>query len=311
VSPVHATADTVATVPGNVFAAVKVTENTGSSFVDLPRVEILELPAQTTAPLANVAQTTAAGAAGGEATNTDERVVALRLVSPAEENPIDLVLASDKDLKSLIGNKRAFTMSDTDLNDLPSLFKKLPDGRYQIWLAEEGHLRLVIDVVVRQGRAVDPNDNSSVRDRPPTGETEVGHRDPIAEIKAEFQRAINSRKADLPELQPIDSTFEPDRQEWFIAPVGQAQSTVHRNGHAPERNPPPGDGRAPGKETSTESSEKKHWGAVAAAGAAAVVGAHAIRSREERVDEAMEQLDPRSLSKAARLKRWLRRFNER
>jgi hypothetical protein len=42
-----------------------------------------------------------------------------------------------------------------------------------------------------------------------------------------------------------------------------------------------------------------------------VVGAHAIRSREERIDEAMEHLEPRSLSKAARLKRWLRRFNER
>lgn len=312
VSPVHATADTVATVPGNVFAAVKVTEGGGSSFVDLPRVEILELPAQTTAPLAAAAQTTAAGAAGGEATNTDERVIALRLVSPSEENPRDLVLASDKDLKLLIGDKRAFTMSDTDLNDLPGLFKKLPDGRYQIWLAEEGHLRLVIDVVVRQGRAVDPNDNSSVRDRPPTGETEVGHRDPIAEIKAEFQKAINSRKTDVPDVQPIDSTFTPDRPEWFIAPVGQAQSTAAgRNGHAPERNGRPGDGRAPGKETSADSDEKKQWGAAVAAGAAVVVGAHAVRSREDRIDEAMEQLDPRSLSKVARLKRWLRRFNER
>ncbi len=312
-SPVHAVADAVAPVPGNVFGSVKVTETGSSSFVDLPRPEIAALPAQTTAPLAAVAQTTAAGAAAGEATNTDERIIALRLVSPSEEESPDLMLTDSGKLTVLIGEKKAFQMNDGDLNDLPGLFKKLPDGRYQIYLSEEGHLRLVIDVVVRQGRAVDPSDNSSGRDRPPTGDNEVGHHDPIAEIKAQYQRAINDNKTDVPDARPIDSNYSPDQPEWYIAPVGQGQSTAAalRNSHSPKLESRPAESRAPGKESPDprDRDERNHWGALAAAGAAATVGGHAVLTREQQIDEAMEQLDPRTLSKAARLARWLKRRN--
>ena len=104
-----------------------------------------------------------------------------------------------KDVPSLMvvsGGKApsAFKLEDTDLNDLPGLFKKLPDGRYQVYLLEEGHLRLVIDVAVRQGRAVDPSGDSGGQDRPPTGQADGGNSDPLVEIKAQYQRAINAAK---------------------------------------------------------------------------------------------------------------------
>ena len=308
-SAVHATATTAAPVPGNVFAAVKLVDTGTSGFVETAQPIVLGAPIQTTTPLSSVSQTTAAGASTSESINTDERLVALRLVSPSEAEARDIVLSDPKDLAVLMGANRAFKMNETDLDDLPALFKKLPDGRYQVYLAEEGHLRLVIDVVVRQGRAVDPTDDSGGRDRPPTGQIEVGHRDPIVEIKAQFQRAVNGRKTDVPEAQPIDSIFAPDQPNWFVVPTGPAEAAVAERANSPAaRLASPTDDRAPSRQTSAETSDKNRWAApAAAAGAAVAIGAGAVLSREERVDQAMQQLDPRSLSKGARLVRWLKR----
>jgi hypothetical protein len=319
-----ATATTAAPVPGNVFGAIKLVDTTGSSFVETARVEIAPPPAQATAPLASVAQATGAGAAASESVNPDERMIALRIVSPGEAESDQVVLSDPKRLTELLKpsgasqSPTAFKLADTDLNDLPALFKKLPDGRYQIYLSEEGHLRLVIDVVVRQGRAVDPTDDSGGRDRPPTGKIDVGRHDPIVEIKAEFQRAINSLKTDVPESQPIETTL-PDGQQWFVVPLGFANETaaippdkslnVHREPEAVRFARPVND-RVPDRQTSTGSSEVKqnHWAAPAAAAAAAVaMGAGAVLTREQQVDQAMAQLDPRSLSKGARLMRWLKK----
>ena len=59
------------------------------------------------------------------------------------------------------------------LNNLPNLFLTLPDNHYAIYLIriETATERLVIEVYVRNGKVIDPSDDSEgTRDRPPTDE---------------------------------------------------------------------------------------------------------------------------------------------
>ena len=59
------------------------------------------------------------------------------------------------------------------LNNLPALFRNLPDNHYKIYLvqSETNARRLVIEVFVRNGKLIDPGDDSEgARDRPPTEE---------------------------------------------------------------------------------------------------------------------------------------------
>ncbi|MDX1965456.1 MAG: hypothetical protein SFX18_20085, partial [Pirellulales bacterium] len=79
-----------------------------------------------------------------------ERILVLRIVLPdGSESP-------------------NIPLQDRVLQDLPGLFKKLPDGRYRIYLIQENNQRLVVDVVIRQGQAFDPTEpNSDSQDRPP------------------------------------------------------------------------------------------------------------------------------------------------
>jgi hypothetical protein len=59
------------------------------------------------------------------------------------------------------------------LQDLPGLFRKLPDNHYAVYVVnmETNTRRLVIEVYVRNGKLIDPGDDSEgTRDRPPTDE---------------------------------------------------------------------------------------------------------------------------------------------
>ena len=66
------------------------------------------------------------------------------------------------------------------LNNLPQLFNKLPDDHYRLYYAEQGTERLIMDVMVRRGKPIDPTDDSEgTQDRPPTrtrSQPTVGHR---------------------------------------------------------------------------------------------------------------------------------------
>jgi hypothetical protein len=62
---------------------------------------------------------------------------------------------------------------DEVLNDLRAFFATLPDNHYRIYLVrtENNSWRLIMDVYVRNGRVIDPSDDSEgTRDRPPTSE---------------------------------------------------------------------------------------------------------------------------------------------
>jgi hypothetical protein len=97
------------------------------------------------------------GGAGGESAVTGERYLELKIIFPdglESENGVQL--------------KAQW------LSNLAGLFRRLPDNHYAIYLvqAETKVRRLVIEVYVRNGKVIDPTDDSEgARDRPPTDET--------------------------------------------------------------------------------------------------------------------------------------------
>ena len=89
---------------------------------------------------------------GGEASASSERYFRLHVVMP--------------DGAMLEGIR----LSDGAMDDLPALFARLPDNHYRIYLirSENQSPRMVLDVVVRDHRPIDPADASDgTRDKPP------------------------------------------------------------------------------------------------------------------------------------------------
>jgi hypothetical protein len=314
---VEETAQTVARIPGAGLAEIKIVSTSGGGFVDVILPTVLTVPNQAANQETTLSQSSSAGVASSQSINTDERIVFLRVVSPSDADAPEPILRDSnvKDVPSLMvvsdgKAPSAFKLEDADLNDLPGLFKKLPDGRYQVYLLEEGHLRLVIDVAVRQGRAVDPSGDSGGRDRPPTGQVDGADRDPLVEIKTQYQRAINALKADSPEVPPLDSPLTPDSPK--IPPTGPIETTASaERTHIPAvRLERTSNGQAPANQASVAcgNADRRTVAFAAAAGSTALAAAGAL-SRAERIDRAMQELDPRSLTKTARLVRWLKKPN--
>lgn len=140
-------------------------------------------------------QTTDLRTAVGDTKSTTDRFLELRVIDPATG-----VQSEGYRLKSEV------------LNDLPGLFRTLPDNRYAIYLVrtETNTRRLVIEVYVRNGKLIDPGDDSEgTRDRPPTDEA-------IEEViegpKLEIQPETPSEK--LPILNPAQpEAIEISQQE--------------------------------------------------------------------------------------------------
>ncbi len=88
----------------------------------------------------------------------DERTVILEVLDP-NGNP-------QKDAK---GRPIEIPLKEDVLDDLPTrIYRKLPDGRYRIYLREAGETRkrLILEVNIRDGKPAD--EASTTRDRPPT-----------------------------------------------------------------------------------------------------------------------------------------------
>lgn len=128
-----------------------------------PQVAILTFPdrqvvplLQTSADVRLVTVTTGDdGGGGGDTRATSERFLELRVINPdGSEGP-------------------GYRLPAKVLNNLPALFRNLPDNHYKIFLvqSETNARRLVIEVFVRNGKLIDPSDDSEgARDRPPTEE---------------------------------------------------------------------------------------------------------------------------------------------
>jgi PKD repeat protein len=98
------------------------------------------------------------------------------------------------------------------LNNLPALFRNLPDGHYRIFLvqADTQVRRLVIEVFVRDGRLIDPSDDSEgARDRPPGAEAAADAARAPAEANAPAA-TTNQAPADagVPPVEPVPAANE-------------------------------------------------------------------------------------------------------
>jgi len=168
-------------VPATGLGAVATPQITPPTTITLPQEPAPEAPQAAIAVESNATQISDGAVGGGEASSTDERKIVLRLVGPLGEE----ILGKD------------IPVPEQALSNLPGLFHRLPDGHYRVYLAENGKDRLVIDVVVRQGRAVDPNDESAgTADRPPTSQIENGDLLPVADAgpKPDASQADRLRK---------------------------------------------------------------------------------------------------------------------
>lgn len=144
-----------------------------------PAVAILTFPERAATPpvlssqdarVLNVLANDVRGSAG-ESQAAGERYLVLQVINP------DGTHSKDYRLNSKV------------LNNLPGLFRNLPDNHYVIYLVqpENNSRRLVIEVFVRNGKLIDPGDDSEgARDRPPTDEAK-----PAGELKLPAEAVPN------------------------------------------------------------------------------------------------------------------------
>jgi hypothetical protein len=299
--------DTQAAVPGTGFPDISVVPQTTSTAFILTTQVLTD--SQVVAPTLEpaVTQENDLGLAPSEVVTSTGRQVVLRIVSAIDAEGPDI------------------NVSDQSLNDLPKLFNKLPDGHYRVYLSEDGRSRLVIDVVVRQGRPVDPSqDSDGTSERPPTGQIEYGGAEnvatdapdpnPTAPQPIEPQSIAPQLLETIPAGPQLSSPAVPQSAvppagpnaagsktaPGFDAEAVPSASSAPVNKSLPRAaSPETGAGLQPGGAVGRQA-----WEAAAAGiGVAALV----MESRSDRVDELMAHSTRRTFSAAARLSRKLRR----
>jgi PKD repeat protein len=141
---------------------------------DVPRLEFVPQPTaqvllnqNTTSP--QTLQSISARVVTGELVLTSDRYLELVVISPEGKETM------------------RYRLKDEALLDLRGLIATLPDNHYKIYLVstETDSRRLVLDVFVRQGRVVDPADDSEgTRDRPPTESAEQNQQEQTPQEQA-------------------------------------------------------------------------------------------------------------------------------
>jgi hypothetical protein len=130
------------TVPGTGISVVRIDTTPQAPPPVAPPRAMPEAPSTDRAiPVVNT-RPADSGGTRGEAAQTSEPSLALRVVSPDGEEGEDIDVPVET------------------LRDLPTLFRRLPDGHYRLYLTERGggQRRLVLDVFLRRGQPVDPED---------------------------------------------------------------------------------------------------------------------------------------------------------
>jgi hypothetical protein len=163
------------------------------------------------------------GGAGGESVITGERYLELRVINP------DGTVSEE-----------GIPLAEHWLTNLPGLFRRLPDNHYAIYLvqAETEVRRLVLEVFVRNGKLIDPGDDSEgARDRPPTDETSKAPGEGAEATPAEEQpaaRADGQGAGEQDELPPSAATLPATVEDFSPAPwtgeAGGSRSAAWRHG---------------------------------------------------------------------------------
>jgi hypothetical protein len=161
------------------------------------------------------------GGAGGETQATADRYIELRVIdAEGNEGP-------------------GYRLRPEVLRDLPGLFRSLPDNHYAVYIVntETNTRRLVIEVYVRNGKLIDPGDDSEgTRDRPPTDEQTI---QPATDVPGDQAPPTTEQGAAVEEIR---NALHPDRifglpeestprhwNRWTMLAVGLAASTSSKN----------------------------------------------------------------------------------
>jgi hypothetical protein len=153
---------------------------------------------------------------------TDEIVARGELIDDTEQKFVLKIISANGQASADI------LLQDNVLQDLPGLFKKLPDGHYRIYLVQNDTRRLVIDVFVRQGLAVDPSQaNEDTGERPNQRPPAIPNTPPTSSFpQPDAQEPISEVTAELPELSAesrrIASLFLPTTTD----PTAEDRSTT-------------------------------------------------------------------------------------
>ncbi len=183
-----------------------VTNRTDGTF-ETSRVVLIEAAARPVTPLATT-RTEFVNFRVGSVAGAESRLV-LRIVLPSGEE--------DKLNDEPLANET--------LDNLRKLFKRLPDGHYRIYqIQPDGAERLVVDVIVREGRSIDAADEAadSVQIPPPADESKSADSLP-PKIEADSADPTN-------ETQPAEIIERP----WYEAAVAWSGSAVLAARSAPE-----------------------------------------------------------------------------
>jgi PKD repeat protein/methionine-rich copper-binding protein CopC len=148
----------------------------------------------------------------GEAQATSERYLQLTIINPdGTEGP-------------------SFRLPQEVLGNLAGLFRNLPDNHYKIFLVqgETQVKRLVIEVFVRDGRLIDPGDDSQgARDKPPTDESTLtpANGQTTTEEAAAIEQAIDAAGD-----APTESTAPATDDGAFVTPPGSGTTSLPGSG---------------------------------------------------------------------------------
>jgi hypothetical protein len=264
-------------VPGTGIAIVTFLPEPTAPSVPPPLTVLTEGSSFAVAQVPPVAAVTESTPARAENAGAVEDQIVMRTVFPTGKESDNILLPPDV------------------LDNLPGYLKRLPDGRYRVYYVQGDtrRERLIIDVNVRQGRPVDAGDDSEgTQDRPPSAQMEPP---PSAESGPVVL-------VELPAQQPIlDRSESPVRSRAFAeSPFGSLYLPDSQPGDSPAdsahyQRP---DGNTPYRAMN---------GHVAIA-ALAWAGARQARQNERNSqDDDGAESGRRSLSKAARLLRRLRK----
>ncbi len=169
--------------PGDGLATVAIDTTPQVPLLLFPQNEIILDSTSTQSSVFTSKETQLIESAINEANKNAERLVFLRIIAP-NGNIIEDV-----------------PLQESDLDNLPKLFKSLPDGRYQIYLKEAGEerIRLLMDVDIRGGKATDVTE-TQLKQSPSQNQPESATEKGTTQIESDS----------LPVLSSVENIFNTD-----------------------------------------------------------------------------------------------------
>ena len=191
------------------------------------------------------------------------------------------------------------TLPDSDVSNLPGLWRRLPDNFYRVYQVQEnGSLRLVTQGYVQNGILVDPNDKNETQDRPPTSQKDF--QPDAAQVTQttvdDGPYEVALARLSLPDVAEAQHTLTPDDAPAELA-AGMASST-EASATFPDNQSTLKE--LPADDALTAKSPSSSALLATAVAAGVVVRRQSTQNWEQTVDQALERL-PEDWSKTKAL----------